>query len=64
MKCNDTSENEIDTDPRIMIAQMTQAWSDARSYVGNVLWIATICLTVIALSLNFAEYVSHSSPDF
>jgi hypothetical protein len=46
-------ENQNDTDPRIMIAQMNQAWSDARSYTGNIWQVAALCLTAIALSLNF-----------
>ncbi len=50
-----TKENQDDTDPRIMIAQMNQAWSDARSYTGNIWQIAALCLTVIALSLNIAD---------
>ena len=50
-----TKENQDDTDPRIMIAQMEQAWSDARSYTGNIWQIAALCLTVIALSLNIAD---------
>ncbi len=49
-----TKENQNDTDPRIMIAQMNQAWSDARSYTGNIWQIAALCLTGVALSLNVA----------
>jgi hypothetical protein len=43
-----------------MLAQMNQAWSDARSYTGNIWQIAALCLTVIALTLNIA-YSSESS---
>jgi hypothetical protein len=54
-----TKQNQNDTDPRILIAQMNQAWSDARSYTGYIWQIAALCLTVIALSLNVA-YASAS----
>ncbi len=47
-----SAQEQEDTDPRITIAQMNQAWSDIRGYTSTIWQIAALCLTVIALTLN------------